>query len=58
MSNGWRCFIALWHRDTSGVTAMEYAMIAAATIVAIAGTISTMSGRLVAMFGSIAASLP
>ena len=43
--------------DERGVTAMEYGMIAAATIVAIAGLMTTISGKLSSIFTTISTSL-
>jgi len=49
--------ISKLHNDTRGVTAMEYGMIAAATIVAIAGFMTTISGKLSTIFSTISTSL-
>ena len=43
--------------DEAGVTAMEYGMIAAATIVAIAGFMSTISGKLSTIFTTVSTNL-
>lgn len=48
--------LAVLH-DRRGVTAMEYGMIAAATIVAIAGFMTTISGKLSTIFNTISTSL-
>lgn len=42
----------LWN-DRRGVTAMEYGMIAAATIVAIGASVGTIKGSLSGIFSSI-----
>ena len=45
------------YNDERGVTAMEYGMIAAATIVAIAGFMTSISGKLSSIFSTINTSL-
>lgn len=49
--------IAAFAADRRGVTAMEYGMIAAATIVAIAGFMLSISGSLSSIFSTINTSL-
>lgn len=44
-------------QDTRGVTAMEYGMIAAATIVAIAGFMLSISGSISTIFSTISTSI-
>lgn len=39
--------------DRKGVTALEYSVIAAVTVVAIAGLLTTVSGSLTTLWGSI-----
>jgi pilus assembly protein Flp/PilA len=52
-----RQVIASFVADRRGVTAMEYGMIAAATIIAIAGFMISISGSLSTLFSTIAASI-
>jgi len=49
--------LALLAHDTRGVTAMEYGMIAAATIVAIAGFMLSISGSISTIFSTISTSI-
>jgi len=52
-----RNLVSKLYNDEQGVTAMEYGMIAAATIVAIAGLMTTISGKLSSIFNTISSSL-
>jgi pilus assembly protein Flp/PilA len=48
---------ARYRRDSKGVTAMEYGLIAALIAVVIIGALTTIGTSLTAMFGKISAAL-
>ena len=55
--NSLRNLVCRLQSDEQGVTAMEYAMIGASTIIAIAGLLTSLSGKLSSIFAAIPASL-
>jgi pilus assembly protein Flp/PilA len=50
-------FTTRFLRENNGVTAIEYALIAALVAVALAGTLTTFEGKLQAVFTSIGTAL-